>query len=219
MTADLRKRLGVALAVVLSVGFAALAHGALVQAFSPAVGATVSLIPVVLLLWWALRQSRLRFAALVLMAAGAAALLLRWEEFERHFPSLFFVEHAGANLLFAIVFGRTLAPGHEAICTRFARVLHPQLPPEVERYTRHVTIAWTVFFAALFALSSVLYFGGYLAAWSLLANILSPLMIGAMFVGEYAIRHRVLPDWHRVGVLGTVRAFTRHFQAQRAPAR
>ena len=39
--------------------------------------------------------------------------------------------------------------------------------------------------------------------------------IGAMFVLEYLVRHRVLPDWHRIGVLGTVRACTRHFQAQR----
>lgn len=219
MTAGLRGRLGTALAVVLSVGFAVLAHGALVQAFSPAVGASVSLIPVALLLWWALGHSRLRLLALALLAAAVAALVLGWEQFERHFPSLFFLEHAGANLLLAIVFGRTLAGPGEPLVTRFARVLHPQLPPEVERYTRHVTLAWTIFFLALFAMSCVLYFGGFIAEWSLLANIVSPLLIGAMFVGEYGVRHRILPHWHRVGILGTIRAFSRHFQAQRAPAR
>ena len=219
MTSVLRERLGVALAVLLSVGFAVMAHGALVQAISPAVGAIVSLIPVGLVLWWALRQSRLRFLALALLALIALGLALRWEQFERHFPNLFFLEHAGANLLLAVIFGRTLAAGHEPIVTRFARIMHPQLPPEVVRYTRKVTIAWTAFFLALFALSCGLYFGGFIEAWSLLANILSPILIGAMFVLEYAVRLRALPHWHRIGVLGSVRAVSRHFQAQRAAAR
>ena len=219
MTAGLRRRLGVALAVVLSVAFAVLAHGALVQAISPALGAAVSLVPVTLLLWWAFGQSRLRFVALVALAAGAAVLWLEWERFERHFPDLFFLEHAGANLLLAFIFGRTLVGAQEPLCTRFARIIHEHLPPEVERYTRQVTLAWTIFFLALFALSSGLYFAGQLPAWSLLANFLSPLMVGAMFVVEYIVRHRVLPHWHRIGVLGSVRAFSRHFQAQRAAAR
>ena len=219
MTPESRKRLGVALAVVLSVAFAILAHGALVQALSPAVGAAVSLIPVGLLLWWALRQSRLRYLAIVAAAAGAIALWFGWEAFERHFPSLFFLEHAGANLLLAAIFGRTLAAGREPLCTRFARLMHDHLPAEVERYTRHVTVAWTIFFVALFTLSSALYFGGFLAAWSYLANILSPFLIAAMFVVEYIVRHRVLPDWERIGVLGGIRAFSRHVQAQRAAAR
>ena len=97
--------------------------------------------------------------------------------------------------------------------------MHDHLPPEVERYTRHVTLAWTIFFLSLFTLSSALYFGGHLEAWSYLANILSPLLIGAMFVVEYIVRHRVLPHWERIGLLGGVRPFSRHFQARRAAAR
>ena len=211
MTSGLRRRLGVALAVVLSVAFAVLAHGALVQAISPALGAAVSLVPVTLLLWWAFGQSRLRFVALVALAAGAAVLWLEWERFERHFPDLFFLEHAGANLLLALLFGRTLLAGREPLVTRFARLLHGSLPPEVQRYTRHVTLAWTIFFASLFTLSATLYLGGFVAAWSFLANIASPFLIGAMFVIEYAVRLRALPDWERVGILGGVRAFSRHF--------
>jgi len=73
VTAALRRRIGLALAVVLSVAFAVLAHGALVQSFSPALGAAVSLVPIALLLWWALGQSRLRFVALVALAIGVPA--------------------------------------------------------------------------------------------------------------------------------------------------
>ena len=54
--------------------------------------------------------------------------------------------------------------------------------------------------------------------YQFLANFVNPILLGAMFVIEYVVRHRVLPDWERVGVLGGVRAFSRHFQAARFEA-
>ncbi len=206
-----RSRAWVALAVLLSAGFALLAHFAIVDELTPTVGALLSLIPVTALALYAVRRSRHRAAALVAILAFGALLWMGWGTLQRHFPDLFFVEHAGANLVLAFVFGRTLFGGREALCTRFARLLHGTLPVEVERYSRRVTAAWTIFFATLFALSCTLYFGGFLAAWSVLANILSPILIVAMFMVEYAIRHRVLPQWERVGLLGGIRAFSRHF--------
>jgi uncharacterized membrane protein len=212
---DRRKRSWVALVVVLSASFAVLAHASIVEGVPPAVGALLSLIPIVLIAANLVRRSRHRVAVLAVVALAAVAIALGWGTLERHFPSLFFLEHAGVNLLLAIVFGRTLAAGHDPLVTRFARLLHREVPPEVEAYTRRVTVAWTVFFATLFVLSCVLYLGGFLAAWSALANIASPLLVGAMFVVEYAIRHRVLPHWERVGVLGGLRAFSRHFGTAR----
>lgn len=206
-----RSRAWVALAVLLSAGFALLAHFAIVDELTPTVGALLSLIPVTALALYAVRRSRHRAAALVAILAFGALLWMGWGTLQRHFPDLFFVEHAGANLVLAFVFGRTLFGGREALCTRLARLLHGTLPAEVERYSRRVTAAWTIFFATLFALSCTLYFGGFLAAWSVLANILSPILIVAMFMVEYAIRHRVLPQWERVGLLGGIRAFSRHF--------
>ena len=209
-----RTRLATALAVLGSVAFVILAHFTLIRDFAPAVGAVLSMVPVVLLLLWALRRSRYRAAALAL---AALALWLGWGALERHFPDVFFAEHAGANLILAIVFGRTLMGGREPLCARFARLLHGSIPPEVARYARQVTVAWTIFFAAVFALSCALYLGGLLAAWSILANIASPLLIVAMFLAEYAIRYRVLPRWERTGVLGGIRAFSRHFGSARPP--
>lgn len=206
-----RSRAWVALAVLLSAGFALLAHFAIIDELTPTVGALLSLIPVTALALWAVRRSRHRAAALVAILAFGALLWMGWGTLQRHFPDLFFVEHAGANLALAFLFGRTLFGGREALCTRFARLLHGTLPAEVERYSRRVTAAWTIFFATLFALSCTLYFGGFLAAWSVLANILSPILTVAMFMVEYAIRHRVLPQWERVGLLGGIRAFSRHF--------
>ncbi len=211
MTRAPRSRAWVALAVLLSAGFALLAHFAIIDKLTPTVGALLSLVPVTALALWAVRRSRHRAAAFVAILAFGALLWMGWGTLQRHFPDLFFVEHAGANLALAFVFGRTLFGGREALCTRFARLLHGTLPVEVERYSRRVTAAWTIFFATLFALSCTLYFGGFLAAWSVLANILSPILTVAMFMVEYAIRHRVLPQWERVGLLGGIRAFSRHF--------
>ena len=216
MIAETRKRWSVALAVLGSVAFVVLAHIALVDDRASALGAVLSLLPFAFLAFWALRRSR-RGAAVMLGALLAASLglWLGWDQLERHFPDVLFVEHAGVNLVLAVVFGRTLAPGREPLCALFARLLHGEIPPEVAHYARQVTLAWTLFFTLLFAASCALYFAGWLTAWSILANMASPVLLVAMFVGEYAIRCRVLPSWERTGVLGAIRAFSRHFTAAR----
>ena len=211
MTPAPRGHAWVALGVGLSVAFAILAHAAIIEGLPPAAGAALSLVPLLLVAIWAARRSRRRAAVAASVAAAALGLWLGWGELERRFPDLFFLEHAGSNLVLAIVFGRTLLAGREPLVGRFARAVHGDLPPDVVRYTRQVTAAWTVFFVLLFAASCTLYLGRFLEAWSLLANILTPLLVGAMFVVEYAVRLRVLPNWERVGILGGVRAFSRHF--------
>ena len=218
MSAGNRGRSWVALAVVLSVAFAILAHAAIIEGVPPTVGALLSLVPLAGLALWTVRHSRHRDLVVGAIVLGAAVLWMNWAQLERHFPSLFFLEHAGANLVLGVIFGRTLAAGHEPLCTRFARLIHGNLPAEEERYTRRVTLAWTVFFALIFLVSCVLYLSRFLAAWSLFANIVSPLLILAMFVVEYAIRLRALPDSQRVGILGGIRAFSRHFAAARVEA-
>jgi len=211
VTAAPRGRAWVALGVGLAVAFAILAHAAIIEGIPPAAGAALSLVPILLIAIWAVRRSRRRAAVLAAIAAAALGLWLGWGQLERRFPDLFFLEHAGSNLVLALVFGRTLLAGREPMVGRFARAVHGHLPPEVERYTRQVTVAWTIFFVLLFATSCALYLGRFLEAWSLLANILTPLLVGAMFVVEYAVRLRVLPNWERVGILRGVRAFSRHF--------
>lgn len=213
-----RLRPAIALAVLLAVCAAVLAHYAIVQAQTPTLGALLSLLPVAGVAFVAMRRARRRETVLWILALCAAALWLGWGILERHFTNLFFIEHAGMNLLLAVTFGRTLVGTSEPLCTRFARIIHGTLQPEVVRYTRQVTIAWTIFFGVLFVLSCALYFGGFVAAWSFLANIASPILVAAMFVIEYAIRHRTLPDHERVGILGGIRAFTQHFAARRSPA-
>lgn len=218
MTPELRRRSWVALAVVLSIGYAILAHASLVSSVSPTVGTLLALTPITLFALWAVRRSKRRALGTAALAATAVAAWLGWGTLERHFPDIFFVEHATTNLMLAFLFGRTLAAGREPLVALFARLVHGSIPPEVERYTRQVTLAWTLFFATLFTVSCALYFGNFLAAWSLLANILSPILITAMFVVEYAVRLRALPHWEQVGIMGGIRAFSRHFGAARFEA-
>ena len=216
MTPAAPRRAWVVLLAVLSVAFAVAAHAALVDGLPPAAGALLSLVPLSLLVLWFFRRTGQRIAALAIVVAGVLAVALEWTALERHFPSVFFLEHAGGNLLLALLFGRTLFGGREPLVTSFARIAHGGLTPELARYTRQVTIAWTIFFVALFAASATLYTAGFMAAWSLLANLLSPILIGLMFVVEYAIRHVVLPDIERMGILGGMRAFSRHFREAHA---
>ena len=218
MTQGPAPRMRVALAAMVAAGFAFAAHAALVRGLPPSAGALLSLVPLALLASWIFRRTRHRVIALAVLALAAAGCALEWPLLERHFPGVFFLEHAGGNLLLAAVFGRTLARDREPLVSTFARIAHGGLTPELARYTRRVTIAWTLFFLVLFTLSTLLYFGGYEAAWSTFANLLSPLLVGAMFAVEYAVRHRVLPDLERIGILGGARAFSRHFAAARAEA-
>ena len=205
----------VLLVVGLSAAFALLAHLALADALPARIGAVLSLLPLAALLIFGARRSGGRAAAFGAVALVAAAAIAGWEELQRHFPDLFFLEHAGMNLALAILFGRTLAGAREPLCTRFARLIHGSLAPEVERYTRGVTLAWALFFVAMFAASCTLYLGGFLATWSLFANILTPVFVVTLFVIEYAVRLRALPNHDSNGILGGVRAFSRHVGASR----
>ena len=205
-----------ALAVAASAAFALAAHAAIMQGLSARAGAMLALVPVAILIFALARRSSRKLAGLALLVAAAALAWLAFPALTQNFPSLFFLEHAGGQLLLACIFGRTLMRGHEPLVTQFARAFHGEVPPEAVRYTRGVTIAWTIFFVVLFVLSCGLYLAGFLAAWSLRANILSQIAVGLMFIIEYAVRHRVLPHMERAGLFSGVRAFTRHFGAPQA---
>jgi uncharacterized membrane protein len=209
-------RAWVALGIALSAAFAILAHAALVEGMPPSVGAAISVVPLALLALLGLRRLRQRELAAVGAVAAIAALWLAWPRLERHFPDVLFLEHACTNLAFAVLFGRTLLAAREPLVTTFARLVHGELPPEVARYTRGATIAWTLFFAAMFTASTAVYLASGPATWSVLANFVTPVAVVSMFVVEYALRHRLLPHWQHVGIMGGVRAFSRHFSQRPA---
>ena len=171
-------------------------------------GAVVAVGPVLaiaaLLAW----RSPQRAAGLALILAGIALLWAARDFVEQHFAWVYFVQHAGTNALLAVVFGRTLRGSETPLCTRLAEFVHrPEVPPIVVRYTRQVTVAWTLFFAISAVLSTTLFAFAPVEIWSVYANLLGMPLVGLMFVGEYLVRCRVLPREHRPTLMETVRAY------------
>jgi len=107
------------------------------------------------------------------------------------------------NVALAVWFGRTLAPGEEPMIGWFARLVRgTELPPDIARYTRCSTVIWTAFFVSMAAASAVLAVLATPETWSVFTNGIDPLLVGALFVGEYVFRrvryrhleHRPLAD-------------------------
>ena len=69
-----------------------------------------------------------------------------------------------------------------------ARRAHGSLTPDLEIYTRHVTIAWSLFFALQIAGSILLFFFASVESWSTFINILGTPLIVLMFLCEYTYR-------------------------------
>lgn len=166
--------------------------------------AVAPLVIVVAVVGW---RSRQRIAALVLCAAVGAALWVYADAIGRNLGLVYFIQNLCVNAALGLVFGRSLAPSREPLCSRFAAMVRGPLQPPVARYTRQVTLAWTLFFAAMIAASSLLFFFAPIHAWSAFANLLAMPLVAAMFIAEYAIRKRVLPDLPRTHILASLRSY------------
>jgi uncharacterized membrane protein len=94
------------------------------------------------------------------------------------------------NGAFLGAFGWSLVRGPSMV-ERFARLREPDLPPAAVAYTRRVTQAWCVFFVAngAIALGTALYAPE--AVWSLYTGVVSYVLMGLMFGGEYLLRLRM----------------------------
>ena len=73
-----------------------------------------------------------------------------------------------------------------------------------------MTVAWTLYFVGMAVASLALFMAGDFARWSLLANILTPVLTAAFFVGEYLVRYRLHPEFERVSLLQAVQAYRSH---------
>jgi uncharacterized membrane protein len=159
------------------------------------------------------RESRHGALVWLLAVAVIAGLAWAWPHLQNPVSWLYFVQHISINTVLGLIFGRSLIRQRQPLCTVFASVVHREMTPALLRYTRQVTLAWTLFFAVSVALSVLLFSFATIEAWSVFANLLTLPLVGAMFVVENEVRKRVLPPQDRVGLRDTVRAFRAVFRS------
>ena len=158
-------------------------------------------------------RTRARWVALAGVAGVLAVALVYSSSLAAHVSALWFVEHVSINLLLAAFFGRTLLPGAEPLVTRIARAMRPSMPQEVVEYTRAVTVAWTIYFVLMAALSVALYFGSSIAVWSAFATFVSGPAVALMFLFEFALRRRRMPGLHHATIAQSIAGFRALVQA------
>ena len=113
--------LGIAALVI---GYPFLAHYTNESAQNSSLGAVVAIAPVVviaLILSWRSPQRMLMLGLLVLFCL---ALWAGWSALEHHFGVVYWLQHAGMQIILFMTFGRTLIAGRQPLCTRFAEAVH-----------------------------------------------------------------------------------------------
>ena len=219
-----------ALMVVLIASYALASHFALILPNGRAVAAALAVgVPAVALgvfifQWVAGRLAshangsvRFPVAGMVAVLPIYAFLWIVWPLILANAQALYFAQHVGTNALLAWVFGHTLMAGSTPLVVTFARMVHPDLPPEIEAYARKVTAAWTVFFLLTCVISAVLFFAAPLAVWSAFAVLLQWPSVAAFFVGEYLLRRRLFSQVDHASLKQGFDAYNQH-QSRSLPA-
>jgi uncharacterized membrane protein len=202
-----RRRLQLAAVILFVVAYAALSHYSNTTAKTHDLGVGLAVGPILtvgLLLLW-----RWTHWGVALLAAAAVAALLRqyWPVLEGSFTWVYLIQEAGFYSLMAASFGQSLLGDRVALCTQLADKIHGPLTPQEVLYTRRVTAAWALFFILIFLVTVDLFLFAPLRIWSLFANFCVLPLIGLMFVAEYAVRKRALPQLRRRGILAAVRVY------------
>lgn len=200
--------LGGAAAAYIAVGFLASSSN-----HPPLFAVLVGAVPVGFGLLAASWRSPFRYPATLLCLAAFAAIGWRIDLLLSHAAWLYFVQHAGTMIALGFMFGITLGTHEGALCSRIARIAVAEpLDADYLYYTWKVTLAWTVYFALSAAISFALFFAATLEAWSWFAAVVTPVSLGVMFAGEYAIRLRALPGRPHFSVAQTIQSYRNYSQ-------
>ncbi len=197
-----------ALVVPGCVGYQLLVHSAIMDGQPGYVRVALAFLPLLALAYWIARYAQHKILwTLFLLTAGAAIYVIEHET-QLGLAAAYGIPHTAIYLALLWLFGRTLARGREPLITGFARRVHGSIPPEMEAYARHVTLAWCVFFIAQPLISAVLFTWATLDTWSLFVNVLNLPLVALMFAAEYlyrVTRHRHFPH---ASIMKGVQMFT-----------
>jgi uncharacterized membrane protein len=204
-----RRRLQLAAIIVLVITYAGLSHYGNSAVNSHYLAVALVLGPVLLvglvLLWrW--------IGPWAALPAATAALLLGhyWPVLEKNFSVVYLLQEVGVYGLMAASFGRSLIGQRVALCTQLADKIHGPLTAQEVRYTRRITAAWALFFLLITAATVGFFAFAPLRIWSLFANFCVIPLVALMFVVEYSVRQRALPQMPRQGILAAVKVYFAH---------
>jgi uncharacterized membrane protein len=102
-------------------------------------------------------------------------------------------------------FGSTLRRGREPLIVVVARAARPDTPDYLLRYSRTLTVLWAALFAAMAAWDLALALFAPHEWWSITANLLNYLVVGAFVAGEYVFRRLRFRDYAHPGFVEYVR--------------
>jgi len=152
-------------------------------------------------------QRRQRLLAALAAMTVAGLVFQAWRGLDIPSGWLYVGQHVTIHLLLALVFGLTLQAGREPLVTALARRVHGAMTPGMAAYSRKVTVAWTGYFVVMATLSLILYAIAPFDVWAAFANLVTPLAILLMFIGEYLLRYRLHPEFERATLAQAVRAY------------
>jgi uncharacterized membrane protein len=132
----------------------------------------------------------------ILAAAALMLMLMQLSRLPVRDAALFAsgLSHSAAYGLLLAAFGASLAHDREPLVTAIARRTRSSMPPQIVRYTRHVTSAWCIFFSAQLAGSLLLLILAPIETWSFFVNVLNFPLVLLMFVTEFVCRSRLVSN-------------------------
>lgn len=121
------------------------------------------------------------FSAMALSVLALLAVLLDDRRFLLSTPAL-----VNATLLMG--FGTSLFAGRVPAVERFARMYRKDLSPERVMHCRSVTKVWCLFFLINGLASLALALFAPISVWTIYVGVVSYMLMGALFAGEYTVR-------------------------------
>lgn len=144
--------------------------------------------------------------------SSISALIFIFLKHDHSVSIIYFTQNVLTNLGLGFFFLQSLSKSKTPIVTSFAIIAHNgKISSAVRSYTKHVTLAWSIFFFFNVAVSCALYFFYSVETWSVFANLLSAPLVLFMFMAEFGVRKLLLPEDKKT-IMDTILAYRQSLQ-------
>lgn len=201
---------GTLLAAALAIaGYAVASHWLMLHAAGQPWAVAAIIGPLLATLAAAAWQRRHLPALLICAIAAAAIAWLTARGTLQDVRRLYVLQYVAIHLCLGGLFAFTLRRGATPLITRLAIWVHDDFTAAMHDYTVRLTRLWVLYFAVMAATGMALYLLAPWAWWSLFANLLTPLLLAAFFIGEHLVRYRLHPEFERASMKQALRAYRR----------